>query len=139
MVIYDQSAGSGLSLSTFVVIKSCLRFDARSVYCVYILQSQGSSEPIDSFDKALALPNVGRSLAEKIAEIAESGSLEKLEVLQSSDSLRAVQLFMRIWGVGPETANVWANQVIMVLRTIDQLTQFKFFVSSKSHLKRIIH
>ena len=122
-----QSAGSGLSLSTFAVIKSCLRFYACSV-CIYILQSQGSSEPIDSFDKALALPNVGQSLAEKIAEIAESGSLEKLEVLKSSDSLRAVQLFMRIWGVGPETANVWANQVLMVLRTTDQPTQFKSFL-----------
>ena len=89
---------------------------------ILLLQYQGSSEPIDSFDKALALTNVGRSLAEKITEIAESGSLEKLEVIMSSDSLRAVQLFMRIWGVGPETANVWANQVIMVLRTTDQLT-----------------
>ena len=130
MVISGQSAGLGLSLSTFVMIKSCLRFDTRSV-CAYILHYQGSSEPVDSFDKALALPNVGRRLAEKIAEIAESGSLEKLEVLQSSDSLRAVQLFMKIWGVGPETANVWANQVIIVLRTTDQLTQFKFFVSCK--------
>ena len=71
---------------------------------------------------------MGQSLAEKIAEIAESGSLEKLEVLKSSDSLRAVQLFMRIWGVGPETANVWANQVLMVLRTTDQPTQFKSFL-----------
>ena len=105
------------------MIVSCLRFDACSI-CVYILQYQGSAEPVDSFDKALALSNVGRRLAEKIAEIAESGSLEKLEVLQSSDSLRAVQLFMRIWGVGPETANVWANQVIMVLRTTDQITRF---------------
>lgn len=59
----------------------------------------------------MALPHVGKSLAEKIAEIAQSGGLQKLEMLQSSDSLQSVQLFMRIWGVGAETANQWANQV----------------------------
>lgn len=63
----------------------------------------------------MALPNVGKSLAEKIAEISDSGSLHKLEVFQSSDSLKSIQLFMRIWGVGPETANQWANQVRNIL------------------------
>lgn len=54
---------------------------------------------------------MGKRLAEKIYEIAESGSLQKLEWLQSSDHLQHVQLFMRIWGVGAETANLWASQV----------------------------
>ena len=80
-------------------------------YQVLIYIVQAAKLPIDSYEKALALPHVGKSIAEKIAEIAESGGLEKLEKLQSSDSLRSVQLFMRIWGVGAETANQWANQV----------------------------
>lgn len=73
--------------------------------------SQAAKHPVNTYEKALALPHVGKSLAEKIAEIAESGGLEKLDKLQESDSLRSIQLFMRIWGVGAETANQWANQV----------------------------
>ena len=76
-----------------------------------IIALKGSSQPIDSYEKARNLPNVGKSLAEKIGEIASSGDLEKLKVLQSSETLHSVQLFMRIWGVGVETANLWANQV----------------------------
>jgi len=76
-----------------------------------IIALKGSSQPIDSYEKARNLPSVGKSLAEKIGEIASSGDLEKLKVLQSSETLHSVQLFMRIWGVGVETANLWANQV----------------------------
>ncbi|XP_067951035.1 DNA polymerase lambda-like isoform X2 [Watersipora subatra] len=83
-----------------------------------IIALKATSELIDTYEKAIALPHVGKSLAEKIVEIAESGRFEKLENLQSDDGLLAIKLFMRIWGVGVETATKWSNQG---LRSLDDV------------------
>jgi DNA polymerase/3'-5' exonuclease PolX len=45
-------------------------------------------DEIDSFSSALALPGVGESIADKIAEILESGKIRKLETLKVSSMIR---------------------------------------------------
>lgn len=73
---------------------------------------------IRTYEEALALPGVGKRLAEKIWEIIDSGELRKLEHFENDEEVKAAQLFSGIWGVGPETARIWVQQG---LRTLDDV------------------
>lgn len=75
---------------------------------------------ITSFDEAKSLNGVGRRLAEKIWEIAESGELRKLNELTSSEENQSMVLFTNIWGVGAQTARAWMMQGF---RTFDDLRE----------------
>jgi DNA polymerase/3'-5' exonuclease PolX len=59
----------------------------------------------------IKLPGIGVSLAKKIWEILDTGSLEKLEDFQSSEFIRVIDLFGNIWGCGPTIAKQWYDQV----------------------------
>lgn len=48
-------------------------------------------------------------MAEKIAEILESGHLRKLDHI--SESVPVLELFSNIWGAGAKTAQMWYQQV----------------------------
>ena len=61
--------------------------------------------------EAKALPGVGKRLAEKIWEIAESGELRKLNEFKSSDEIRVIEMFKDVWGAGATTARTWYQQV----------------------------
>ena len=63
------------------------------------------------FQEAKALPGVGKRLAEKIWEIAESGELRKLNEFKSSDEIRVIEMFKDLWGAGATTARAWYQQV----------------------------
>jgi len=65
---------------------------------------------IDSYEELIKLPGIGESLAKKIWEIIDTGSLEKLEDFQSSDYIRTIQLFGNVWGCGPHIAKQWYDQ-----------------------------
>lgn len=75
-------------------------------------------KPITSFEEALALPSIGKRLAEKIWEIAESGELRKLNEFKSSDEIRVIEQFMNVWGAGAHTARTWYQQGF---RTLEDL------------------
>ncbi|XP_077544289.1 DNA polymerase lambda-like isoform X4 [Haemaphysalis longicornis] len=72
----------------------------------------------ETASEARALPNVGKRLADKICEIIQRGKLQKLEEFQSQETLVAQNLFTKIWGAGPSTAQKWVQQGY---RSLDQL------------------
>lgn len=59
----------------------------------------------------MALPSIGKRLAEKVWEIAESGELRKLNELRSSDEVKVIEIFKDVWGAGAHTARTWYQQV----------------------------
>jgi DNA polymerase IV len=58
--------------------------------------------------EALALPNIGESIAQKIEEIATTGSFQRLENVRSNPFYRVIELFRGIYGVGSAQAKAWA-------------------------------
>ncbi|CAN7983656.1 unnamed protein product [Ixodes hexagonus] len=65
---------------------------------------------ITSWEEARSLPKVGERLADKIWEIVERGKLRKLEEFEGQERLVALQLFTKVWGSGPSTAERWVQQ-----------------------------
>lgn len=61
--------------------------------------------------EAKSLPHVGKRLADKIWEIAQSGELREFKELEKNEFATISKLFLNIWGVGPHTAVKWYNQV----------------------------
>lgn len=57
------------------------------------------------------LPGIGSRLAEKIVEIMETGSMTKLEEYQTDVDIAAMDLFGKIWGIGPSQAKRWVDTV----------------------------
>ncbi|XP_077544288.1 DNA polymerase lambda-like isoform X3 [Haemaphysalis longicornis] len=76
-----------------------------------IMQLKRHPTKITTWEEARALPNVGKRLADKICEIIQRGKLQKLEEFQSQETLVAQNLFTKIWGAGPSTAQKWVQQV----------------------------
>lgn len=74
---------------------------------------------ITSWEEARSLPGVGDRLADKIWEVVESGRLRKEEELCNSEHAIALQLFMKIWGVGPSTAQLWVQQGFRTLQDLE--------------------
>ena len=70
------------------------------------------------FKEAMALPGVGKRLAEKIWEIAESGQLRKLNEFKANDEIKVIETFMNVWGAGATTARTWYQQVCDVFSTL---------------------
>ncbi|KAL4232230.1 hypothetical protein ACF0H5_009804 [Mactra antiquata] len=83
---------------------------------IQVLRKQ--SKPITSYEEAMALPSIGKRLAEKIWEIAESGDLRKLNELKSNDDIKVIELFKDVWGAGAHTARAWYQQGF---RTLEDL------------------
>ncbi|XP_064451265.1 DNA polymerase lambda isoform X5 [Mirounga angustirostris] len=59
--------------------------------------------------EAFGIPGIGKRMAEKIAEILDSGHLRKLDHI--SESVPVLELFSNIWGAGTKTAQMWYQQV----------------------------
>jgi len=53
-------------------------------------------------------------MADKIIEILESGSLEKVSKICESEKALTIGLFNRVWGAGPASAEAWYKQVLRV-------------------------
>lgn len=75
-----------------------------------IMQLKRHPTVITTWEEARALPNIGKRLADKIWEIVQQGRLQKLEEFQSQENLVAQNLFTKIWGAGPSTAQKWVQQ-----------------------------
>jgi DNA polymerase lambda len=59
----------------------------------------------------MAIPGVGKRLADKIWEIIQTGDLTKLSILDSRDDINAIKLFTNVHGIGPTTAQSFVAQV----------------------------
>ncbi|KAL1839142.1 hypothetical protein VTJ49DRAFT_1838 [Mycothermus thermophilus] len=75
---------------------------------------------ITTEEDAYRLPNIGRRLAAKIAEIATTDSLRRLEYAHDEPLDHALQTFLNIYGVGLGRANKWIAQGF---RTLDDLRE----------------
>ncbi|XP_068248489.1 DNA polymerase lambda-like [Palaemon carinicauda] len=73
---------------------------------------------ITSREEALKIRGVGARLADKVAEIVESGKLRKVAEVCEGEEAKTLQLFMGVWGAGPTTAQNW---YIQGFRTLDDL------------------
>ncbi|XP_068954875.1 DNA polymerase lambda isoform X1 [Petaurus breviceps papuanus] len=73
-------------------------------------------KPVTSYQEACGIPGIGKSMAEKIMEIVDSGHLRKLDHI--SDSVPVLELFSGIWGVGSKTAQMWYQQGFRTLEDI---------------------
>ena len=49
-------------------------------------------------------------MADKIVEILESGSLRKVGQVCESEKAQVINLFNRVWGAGPASAEMWYQQ-----------------------------
>jgi DNA polymerase IV len=65
---------------------------------------------ISTYDQAIELNHVGKRLANKIVEIVTTGRLRRLDNALSEPGDLALQLFMKIYGVGPSQASKWVQQ-----------------------------
>lgn len=75
-----------------------------------IIQLKRHPTEITTREEARSLPNIGERLADKIWEIVQQGKLQKLEEFQSQEKLVSQNLFTKIWGAGPSTAQKWVQQ-----------------------------
>lgn len=84
------------------------------------------SKKITTAKEAVALANIGGSLANHIEEIAATGRFEKLDQIRSDPSRMALRLFIKIHGVGIQIARNWVE---LGYRTLDDL-RFKAKLST---------
>lgn len=69
-------------------------------------------------EQALALPNVGARLAEKIEEIAITNKLRRLDNARAEPSDQILRTFMQVYGAGHVQASKWVNEGYT---TVDEL------------------
>ena len=58
-------------------------------------------------EQAVALPGIGKALADKIMEMLENGRIRKVDEVCSSEKVKVLSLFSDVWGAGPKTAQAW--------------------------------
>ena len=64
---------------------------------------------------------IGPKIADKIAEILESGTCKKMRYFEGNEEVAAITLFAKIWGVGPSTSQRLFRT--HGLTTLDELRQ----------------
>lgn len=73
---------------------------------------------IRSYEEAVSIPGVGSKIAAKVSEFLASGCLRKVDEICGSERSQVVELFTKVWGVGPATAQSWFQQGF---RTLEDL------------------
>ena len=56
----------------------------------------------------------------QIAEIVEDGSLRKVSEVCDSEKMRVLDLFTRVWGAGPSTAEQWYQKGLRSLKDVEE-------------------
>ncbi|ODQ83101.1 hypothetical protein BABINDRAFT_159558 [Babjeviella inositovora NRRL Y-12698] len=78
---------------------------------------------IRTYEQAIKLPHVGKSLASKIVEILQTNSLKQLQTVQRDPKLIVLAIFEKIFGVGTHTAEKWYYEG---LRTLEDVKAEKY-------------
>ncbi|KAI4881944.1 hypothetical protein NFI96_017385, partial [Prochilodus magdalenae] len=73
-------------------------------------------KPVSSYTEACQIPGIGKSMANKIVEIMESGHLRKLD--HFGEAAPVLEMFTNIWGAGAKTAQLWYQQGFRTLEDI---------------------
>ncbi|KAK9439085.1 DNA-directed DNA polymerase X [Metarhizium brunneum] len=73
---------------------------------------------ITTEEEAFQLPHIGRRIAQKIEEIVTTNKLQRLEYAQDEPMDGALQVFLRIYGVGNKQAQQWISQGYRTLEDI---------------------
>lgn len=83
-----------------------------------IIAIRNHPKEITSREEALAIHGIGERLADKVAEIVESGKLRKVTEVCEGEEAETLKLFMGVWGAGPSTCQTWYAQGF---RTLEDL------------------
>ncbi|KAH3666979.1 hypothetical protein WICMUC_005471 [Wickerhamomyces mucosus] len=89
-------------------------------YKIAIDSLQKTPKYIDTYDKAIKIPGIGQSIAEKIEEICTTSNLRLLNQLQKSEKNQLMQLFKGIYSVGNTFAQKWIDEGMKSLEDISQ-------------------
>ncbi|CAL8332362.1 unnamed protein product [Merluccius merluccius] len=73
-------------------------------------------KPVTSYEEACQITGIGKSVADKIDEIMDSGHLRKLDHI--GEVVPVLELFTNIWGAGAKTAQMWYQQGFRTLEDI---------------------
>jgi DNA polymerase/3'-5' exonuclease PolX len=79
---------------------------------------------IETADDVRSLPGVGGSILSKIEEILATGRSAKLEYLENTPEIAALETLTKVWGIGPSTARKLFQQGatgVESLRTVPTL------------------
>ncbi|CAL8583292.1 hypothetical protein XPA_008919 [Xanthoria parietina] len=90
---------------------------------------------ITTKEEALAIPFIGSRLAGKIEEIVFTNRLRRLENTNFDSADIALQLFLKIYGVGHSQASLWINQGHRTLN--DLLTKATLTTNQKIGIEHI--
>ncbi|KAI4106514.1 MAG: hypothetical protein LQ339_002974 [Xanthoria mediterranea] len=90
---------------------------------------------ITTKEEALAIPFIGSRLAVKIEEIVFTNRLRRLENTNFDSADIALQLFLKIYGVGHSQASLWINQGYRTLN--DLLTKATLTTNQKIGIEHI--
>lgn len=66
---------------------------------------------VTTWEEASAIPGIGSRLADKIAEIVQSGHLRKIDHVCQGEEAKILNIFNNIWGVGPTVAQEFVQLV----------------------------
>lgn len=93
---------------------------------------------------------LGKSLLEKIDEIAKTGTLKQFENIKNLKRLNSIEKFQNIWGIGPKFAKEITNKKIYSINNLkkainenkiklskQQLIGLKYYDDLKKKLKRV--
>ncbi|KAL8976585.1 MAG: hypothetical protein Q9205_007434, partial [Flavoplaca limonia] len=90
---------------------------------------------ITTKEEAFTIPCIGSRLALKIQEIVETGRLRRLDNTNCDSADIALQLFLRIYGVGHNQASLWINKGYRTLN--DLLTKATLTTNQKIGIDHI--
>ena len=94
------------------------RWRARS-YSRAVTTLTAHPTPIKNKEQALALPGIGKALADKILEMVESGKIRKVEEVTGTEQSKVLELFSGVWGAGPATAQAWWDRGLRTLESLE--------------------
>ncbi|KAJ8026281.1 DNA polymerase lambda [Holothuria leucospilota] len=73
---------------------------------------------VTSWEEASAIPGVGSKIADKISEIIQSGHLRKIDHICQGEEAKTLDLFNKIWGVGPTVAQEFVQMGFKTLEDV---------------------
>ena len=94
---------------------------------------------IDDIDKLKQQVKIGKSSEEKIKEIIKTGKLQQHDKFKRNKTLNAILKLSHIHGIGPETAQKWANNGYTDVNNIKKGVKMNKLIISKKQKLALNH